>query len=1086
MIAAAVFLQSLRFPAYADPSAAETPLFGNGAAAPVAIGSGTTITLTPVGSSMTVPITLGTAASPYIATIILSDSGAETGGQIDLPISYPATASNPITLEVYDSGTAGTLLHTGTATGIAGPAFLHFVNITGTQWIYTPKGDLPTRKLGAGVQAALYQPANSGSSIATYNTLGSAAFTSSSTYAPAAQGVQGVGVGLLFSSGSLTLNPGAPVSAPDWSVGSSSSSGSTSTLAANAQDPSAYLTGGSDWSLSPTGLYAYNSGGIYEYAGSPVSGATAWMDSAGFHGSGAGITGTGSGFTAGMTNGLTSTGSNAVIAAVNSTTVASATNAQSARVSGTSLNLFGTVADTAHLAGMNNDWRCTFTASGTSGSLVATGGTWNIIGASGTATVTTGTTAYTVASGTTTIGATALSGSVFNVLAPGATILSASNYLYTGFFGLFPTANAYVQAGVNGPWLSCPTSGTGPGGLWCSGTDDYATFQALLNTATNSVAGLTVYIDSDFAVSNTPMLHGNTKVVGVGGHMWHIEPDANEPGVGSVLTGATISSSNIVTQNLWVDCNGPEQSNQRLEGNGFLQGSGTSTAYWVVGGWFGSGRNYDLDLTVVNPCTFSLLWSNLYDSRIKFRNIWTDEEPPTVMASGTTVMDTNKDGPHGWGPDNNVTFHDCDLMGDDDQLPICPVENTPEGGGVGVSGTNIVDARRGNGGPVSNIRYENIFMRNASDVIRLGGQTVASGTAAFENFINNVSYAHISGTTWKNEESQLSGFGSGYLSNVTIEDWSVVSGTSNAGAIICLQNISPAATGELSDINLSDISANDPVVVTYSTGYGLTNIPYDGTQYTAPGGSYFDAVHHLRDGCVAYWRFDTDTSGSTAYDWTGHGATLSNSNGVTYTTGTAWGNAATFVSGSSQCLTLTGTACPNIAAMPECTIAGWFLQQSSESNSPGFFVLMDGTTRQLCIVPGGSSGQGYPYFAPSNTSLYPGGNTFAYGHWVFVCLRRRSYDGKWMINDGGPNGLTATNVWYPEGTPAITGSNPEIILGYDPGAAYFTGQLDNWGVWNRCLTDREVQLLWNPGTDGMPGGNGIAWLWGGRNWPFVY
>jgi hypothetical protein len=749
--------------------------------------------------------------------------------------------------------------------------------------------------------------------------------------------------------------------------------------------------------------------------------------------------------------------------------------------------MLGNLADTAHLAGMHNDWRCTFTASGASGSLVATGGTWNIIGASGTATVTTGTTAYTVASGTTTIGTTALSGSVFNVLAPGATILSASNYQSLGGTNYTGT-NAYVQAGVNGPWLS--TGSLSTQGLWCSGMDDYATFQALLNTATNSLAGLTVYVDSDFAVSSTPIIHSNTKVVGVGGHMWHVEPGVNEPGVGSVLTGATISSSNIVTQNLWVDCNRPEQQDPRREGMGFLQGSGTSTAYWVVGCWFGSGENYDLDLTMVNSCTFSMLWSNLYDSRIKFRNIWTDQEPGSQMVSGTVVHDFNDDGPHGWGPDNNVTFHDCDLMGDDDQLPICPVENSPEGGGVGVSGTNIVDIRRGNGGPVSNIRCENIFLRNARDCIRLSGQSYATGTAAFENVINNVSYAHISGTTWCGS-SEISGYSSGYLSNLTIEDWSVVSGTSNGAAAIDLQNISPSSIyPEWTDVNLSDISANDPVYVTYSTGYGQTNIPYDGTTYTAPGGSYFDAVHHLRDGCVAYWRFDTDTSGSTAYDWTGHGATLSNSNGVTYTTGTAWGNAATFVSGSSQCLTLSGTACPNIAAMPECTIAGWFLQPSNESNFPGYFVLADGTTRQLCIVCGGSSGQVYPYFGPSNTSIYPATGDLANGHWTFVALRKRTYDGKWMINVGSSHGLLAPNTWYSGGTPAITGTNPVIILGYDPGAAYFTGQLDNWGVWNRCLTDREVQLLWNPGTDGLPdsnsAGTGTPWLYGGRNWPFVY
>jgi len=140
--------------AFADPSPATYSQF-NGAAA-AAVSSGTTITLSRLGSLSTYALTLGTGTSPYTCTIVISDTGIHPGDVYFIPISYPAsTVSNIVTFLALDSSTSGALLHTSTSTAIAGSTVLRFVNISGTQWSYTPEGAILARNLAPGVQTAL-------------------------------------------------------------------------------------------------------------------------------------------------------------------------------------------------------------------------------------------------------------------------------------------------------------------------------------------------------------------------------------------------------------------------------------------------------------------------------------------------------------------------------------------------------------------------------------------------------------------------------------------------------------------------------------------------------------------------------------------------------------------------------------------------------------------------------------------------------------------------------------------------------------------------------------------------------------------
>jgi hypothetical protein len=74
----------------------------------------------------------------------------------------------------------------------------------------------------------------------------------------------------------------------------------------------------------------------------------------------------------------------------------------------------------------------------------------------------------------------------------------------------------------------------------------------------------------------------------------------------------------------------------------------------------------------------------------------------------------------------------------------------------------------------------------------------------------------------------------------------------------------------------------------------------------------------------------------------------------------------------------------------------------------------------------------------------------------------------------------------------MTGANPVLVFGGRIDAGHvgsLNGYMDNIYIWKRCLSDHEVNLLWNPGTDGMPNqhyNDSYSWFWGGRAYPFNY
>src|SRR5581483_1621664 len=122
------------------------------------------------------------------------------------------------------------------------------------------------------------------------------------------------------------------------------------------------------------------------------------------------------------------------------------------------------------------------------------------------------------------------------------------------------------------------------------------------------------------------------------------------------------------------------------------------------------------------------------------------------------------------------------------------------------------------------------------------------------------------------------------------------------------------------------------------------------------------------------------------------------------------GNAACF-SGSPGCvLSLSGTACPNLAAMPEWTVAFWYNLQSAPPPGTGLFVIMDGTANQLGFYTRNQNqNTDLALQAPNNWNDYsnngPTGlsdTSMGAGHWTFVLARKRAFDGAIAIMQSSP------------------------------------------------------------------------------------
>jgi hypothetical protein len=231
----------------------------------------------------------------------------------------------------------------------------------------------------------------------------------------------------------------------------------------------------------------------------------------------------------------------------------------------------------------------------------------------------------------------------------------------------------------------------------------------------------------------------------------------------------------------------------------------------------------------------------------------------------------------------------------------------------------------------------------------------------------------------------------------------------------------------------------------------------------------------LTDSIVAFYKFN-DGSGN-ASDATGNGHTLTNNNGVAYSSTNPGGqltHAASFSKSSSQFFSI-AAASASAFALTSFTFAAW-INVSSNASSEFRGLISKITTNTSGYAFGwGNSGGGTGY----GRALAQSGNdtggvpdvlqSFSIGTWYFVVCTYSS--------NGSGSGTGATMTFYTNGSAAgsdtsqiniAADTGAALNIGYDqyPGAGntYWNGYMAGVGIWSRALSSAEVSELYNGGS----------------------
>jgi peptidoglycan hydrolase-like protein with peptidoglycan-binding domain len=194
---------------------------------------------------------------------------------------------------------------------------------------------------------------------------------------------------------------------------------------------------------------------------------------------------------------------------------------------------------------------------------------------------------------------------------------------------------------------------------------------------------------------------------------------------------------------------------------------------------------------------------------------------------------------------------------------------------------------------------------------------------------------------------------------------------------------------------------------------------------------------------IGHWKFD-ETSGG-AVDSTGNHATLTNNNGVTYSTG-QYGNAAYF-NGTNQYFSGIG---PNLASQ-SFTFSAWLWRDSDAVNERIYFSLGDTNSGQNHNLHLRVGDDGFMRFGFLSNDLDAPSGTFAEGQWNHVVL---TYDA----------GTNVRKIYLNGGAAKASDTSGSDFLGdtllnigrWSNGAQYWDGRIDDLKIYNRALTQNEI------------------------------
>ena len=259
------------------------------------------------------------------------------------------------------------------------------------------------------------------------------------------------------------------------------------------------------------------------------------------------------------------------------------------------------------------------------------------------------------------------------------------------------------------------------------GTDDTAALQAVLDLA-NTIENKSIELVMDGIASvSTLRVWRNTTIrclpncgfFQAAGSNWHL-----------LTTGYVLptepSHDNISLIGGVYNCNGNNQAKWENDHDPESDPWG-----WVFGLWIGWFKNFTMrDVIVRNAKTFSI--SLMQGDGVVIENcasLWDD--------GGDGDAGRNRDGIHLWGPLSNIRVKGYVSNGDDDVLALNTDENTY------ASDWPTAQPRRGTGGVLSNLVFEDIEFRNSTNGIRFykDGEVIANAqvkNAVFRNLYGNI------------------------------------------------------------------------------------------------------------------------------------------------------------------------------------------------------------------------------------------------------------------------------------------------------------------------------------------------------------
>lgn len=215
--------------------------------------------------------------------------------------------------------------------------------------------------------------------------------------------------------------------------------------------------------------------------------------------------------------------------------------------------------------------------------------------------------------------------------------------------------------------------------------------------------------------------------------------------------------------------------------------------------------------------------------------------------------------------------------------------------------------------------------------------------------------------------------------------------------------------------------------------------------------------HGFNTGLFAYWQLQDLTDSLGVYS-------LTNTNGVTFTTGTAGRNAATFASASSRYLTAVEDAALRTTLAGDWTLSFW-IKLTSNGASQILISKWDGATANRtfdCYADHAALKITARVFNTGDVATQPTetNSVFAYGAWTNVVVQHilSSKTIRVRTNNGTWDSANYTGTLKTANTNAIAFGS----FSGTPGT-YENGQTQDVGLWSRQISDADLTFNFNNG-----------------------